>query len=713
MKLSLTRPFRIFLRNLSRGLRTARSHLPALTFITLHYLYFILTCLVGAVIFYLTSTPHRRVSFTDSLFLTVSAMSLTGLNTINLSTLNSFQQALLFVLIMLGSAIFVSGFVVHVRLRAFEATFQSVLERRAARAGRRWYRSRSSVQSPEAGAPLASSNEKWAGAGAPPASSNEKSSEADPLSKVDPSNVDSPKGEKPAPLDSIDESGSSVVPTAALPETERPPTATAVTFASDPRKHRAGDEGLWKSMLSLNGVGASGAPIARLASRGTSLELRREISTETNAAARARSVHVARNSSFHHLTEEDRMRLGGREYKAVEMLAWLVPAYFVLWQLLGCLALGGYIAVWRPNVCRENGLAPWWVGAFNAVSAFNNSGMSLLDANMVAFNDMPYILITMGLLILAGNTCYPIFLRLIVWVARKLTPDTPRWADTRSTLQFLLDHPRRCYTHLFPAEYTWWLGLSVLVLNGIDCAAFAILNASIGNRAITHLSPGLEFLDGLFQALAVRHGGFYVVPLPSVRVSLQVLYVIMMYVSAFPVAITMRNSNVYEERSLGIYVDDCDFAALEPDMHPLRGWMRRRVGLGSELARTKRVFVQQQLRAQLAHDIWWLVFAVFLIMVVEGARFERDPTIFSVFNVIFEVVSGYGNVGISIGLPDEAYSFSGAWRTLSKLILCAVMLRGRHRGLPVAIDKAVLLPRDGGALEEEDAQIRGGGGGEG
>jgi hypothetical protein len=35
------------------------------------------------------------------------------------------------------------------------------------------------------------------------------------------------------------------------------------------------------------------------------------------------------------------------------------------------------------------------------------------------------------------------------------------------------------------------------------------------------------------------------------------------------------------------------------------------------------------------------------------------------------------------------------------------MLRGRHRGLPVAIDKAVLLPRDTlHKLEEEDAQIR-------
>lgn len=32
--------------------------------------------------------------------------------------------------------------------------------------------------------------------------------------------------------------------------------------------------------------------------------------------------------------------------------------------------------------------------------------------------------------------------------------------------------------------------------------------------------------------------------------------------------------------------------------------------------------------------------------------------------------------------------------TLSKLIVCAVMLRGRHRGLPVALDRAVLMPSE-------------------
>ena len=45
--------------------------------------------------------------------------------------------------------------------------------------------------------------------------------------------------------------------------------------------------------------------------------------------------------------------------------------------------------------------------------------------------------------------------------------------------------------------------------------------------------------------------------------------------------------------------------------------------------------------------------------------------------------------------------FVGTWSTLSKLVICAVMIRGRHRGLPVAIDRAVMLPRDFTAAEEQ------------
>ena len=61
---------------------------------------------------------------------------------------------------------------------------------------------------------------------------------------------------------------------------------------------------------------------------------------------------------------------------------------------------------------------------------------------------------------------------------------------------------------------------------------------------------------------------------------------------------------------------------------------------------------------------------------------------------MFELVSAYGSIGLSIGLPDANYSACGAFHPLSKLIVCLVMIRGRHRGLPVAIDRAIMLPRE-------------------
>lgn len=40
-------------------------------------------------------------------------------------------------------------------------------------------------------------------------------------------------------------------------------------------------------------------------------------------------------------------------------------------------------------------------------------------------------------------------------------------------------------------------------------------------------------------------------------------------------------------------------------------------------------------------------------------------------------------------LPQDNFSLSGGFRPLAKLVVCCVMIRGRHRGLPVAIDRAV------------------------
>lgn len=51
-----------------------------------------------------------------------------------------------------------------------------------------------------------------------------------------------------------------------------------------------------------------------------------------------------------------------------------------------------------------------------------------------------------------------------------------------------------------------------------------------------------------------------------------------------------------------------------------------------------------------------------------------------------------GNVGLSLGHPDVLTSLCGQFTTFGKLVICAMMIRGRHRGLPYALDRAISLP---------------------
>ncbi|KAL8783681.1 MAG: hypothetical protein Q9213_004475 [Squamulea squamosa] len=680
-------------------------------------------------------------------------MTQTGLNTVNLSAINTFQQFLLFLLLLLGSPITVSIGVIFVRLKAFERRFKTIVEEekrkqkeRGSLRRRMTFRSnpvpkRSTGLDATVNGELRGRHDSAAslekdtahnkdlevGSRFPPIE-EEKANGAP--SKRETLTIDTSTTVHPSDLDKPDDY-------IQLPNGIR--RKRGITFAQQSPVSPTTRVAPLARILSMQGVGARhdipNHPLRtpRLESIPTPIEDNQEKSKFDDLVELIHHFSipgfVGRNSHFSGLSIDDRERLGGVEYRTLEVLIVVVPLYYFSWQVLAAIGMGAWVANNGRHLTEENGLNPWWVGGFNAASGFSNSGMMLLDANMVAFQSSRYMLITVGLLVLAGNTCFPIFLRLILWTIWSLLrflPETPKVIDYRVTLRFLLDHPRRCYTNLFPSRHTWWLLASLISLNAIDWIAFEVLN--IGNGAILkNLSPGTRAIDGLFQAIAVRSGGFYVVTILNLRIGLLILYVIMMYISVYPVVITMRNSNVYEERSLGIYDEPALEASSGSSDHTLTkqatpsnrkealiSGLKRRMTVSTQNhdskpapSESRGYFVRQQLRGQLAHDLWWVVCAILFITIIETSSFERDPVTYSAFNIIFEVISAYGTVGLSIGLPTAAYSFSGDWHVGSKLILCAVMLRGRHRGLPVAIDRAVLLPGEHlAAAEEEDAMIR-------
>lgn len=350
---------------LVRPWRLIRRHLPARNFLTLHYTYFVTTCLVSAVIFWGASTPTHSVEFVDALFMVVSAMTLSGLGTINLSSINTFQQVLLLVLIVMGSAVFVGGVVVFLRKRAFEARFRIVVE--GGRGTTSLHRD-SALELREVRRGSAGSGSGSRGVETPaesPGLDHAVKSGADGvLSKTTAKDESRVESAVVGDDDDDDDEGDETV------------SPTHLTFSQDTRFTEGSDRRRSRLSSGMNIV-----PVDLTTSddlRPTISIARSACSTEGDRLDPNRYLDtsggwVSRNSQFHGLTERERERLGGYEYRAVSLLAWLVPAYSITFQLLGCLGCGAWIAYNRPDTATANGINPWWLGAFNAVSAFSKS----------------------------------------------------------------------------------------------------------------------------------------------------------------------------------------------------------------------------------------------------------------------------------------------------------------------------------------------------
>jgi hypothetical protein len=184
---------------------------------------------------------------------------------------------------------------------------------------------------------------------------------------------------------------------------------------------------------------------------------------------------IGRNSNFVDLTEEQREELGGIEYRALKLLAIILVCFFVGFHLLGMICLTPWIngtARYRA-VIEDVGINPTWWGFFTAASLFNDLGFTLTPNSMTSFQQAAFPLVLGTFLIVIGNTGFPCMLRFIIWAISKCVPETSAvWEE----LRFLLDHPRRCFTLLFPSKANWWLFWILILLNGVDLMFFIVLD---------------------------------------------------------------------------------------------------------------------------------------------------------------------------------------------------------------------------------------------
>ncbi|KAF3920227.1 hypothetical protein AA313_de0206978 [Arthrobotrys entomopaga] len=398
---------------------------------------------------------------------------------------------------------------------------------------------------------------------------------------------------------------------------------------------------------------------------------------------------IGRNSQFNYgeLSDEQKEELGGVEYRSLRTLAYILVGYILFFHVFGILCFLPWIhsqSKWGRIVENDGQSKTWWA-IFTSWSCYTDLGFTLTPDSMVSFDTATWPLLAGAYLIIIGNTGFPCMLRFIIWTLWKICPHN--WV-TKESLHFLLDHPRRCFTLLFPSSDTWWLFAVLVLLNGTDVILFIVLD--LKNNDVTELPVNYRILDAFFQAVATRTAGFAVVSLSDLHPGVQVSYLIMMYISVFPIAISVRKTNVYEERSLGIYADPSlqdEENENDPNAHS---------------------FVGAHLRRQLSFDLWYVFIGLFVICIAEGTKIaNRSDYAFTQFSCLFEVISAYGTVGLSLGYPNVNTSFSAQFTTFSKIVIMAMMVRGRHRGLPYELDRAILLPSESLQQKEEaDVALR-------
>lgn len=432
---------------------------------------------------------------------------------------------------------------------------------------------------------------------------------------------------------------------------------------------------------------------------------------------------IGRNSTFVGLTKDQRDELGGVEYRAIKLLCRIVVFYYVGFHVMAFIMLLPWICEMKNYiyVVRQDGISPAWWGFFTAMSSFNDLGITLTPNSMASFATSIYVQVVMIWFMIIGNTGFPILLRLIIWIMFHLAPDL---SQTKESLGFLLDHPRRCFTLLFPSSATWWLLLTLLFLNITDLILFIILD--LGAEVLKPYTKGIRVLMGAFQAVSTRTSGFSVTDLSQLHAAIQVSYMLMMYVSVLPLAISIRRTNVYEEQSLGLYgkMNERELEEEEEELEELSD-ISSNSEEGSDDSTKKRKkqknkkkfrhnnmstdtlssedldkistksFIGVHLRKQLSFDLWFLFLGLFIICICENDKIKDEamPS-FNIFAILFEIVSAYGTVGLSLGYPNTDQSFSAQFTVLSKLVIISMLIRGRCRGLPYSLDRAILLPSE-------------------
>jgi trk system potassium uptake protein TrkH len=305
--------------------------------------------------------------------------------------------------------------------------------------------------------------------------------------------------------------------------------------------------------------------------------------------------------------------IDGVEFDPVKIVRNIV-VFTILIEAIG--AVGIYLAL-PVEATGAAGESRAFTAVFHAVSAFCNAGFSVFTDSLEGFNGNALLLGIISFLIVTGGIGFIV----LQDISRKLR-------GKRRTLSY---HSKLIL-----------VVTAVLVLSGT--AGYLVLES--GNT-FEDMGAGDKLMNALFQAITPRTAGFNAVPQASLRQSSKLLTIILMFIGGAPGSIAggIKLSTAY----LILVV-----MLKRPDERGEINVFKRRLSAG-----TINAAVMYFLKALLI-----LVVAAGALSLIEGPR-GADSS-----QLLFEVVSAFGTVGLSLG-------YTAQLSEAGKLVIMATMFAGR------------------------------------
>ena len=190
------------------------------------------------------------------------------------------------------------------------------------------------------------------------------------------------------------------------------------------------------------------------------------------------------------------------------LVVWVVAAMFVI-EVLGTLLLWFQFTLDQPiQAALQNGRA-WYRAYFFAVMAFCNAGFSLDPGSIAGFQNQPFVIVTMGVLVILGGVGFLVIYNLCT---------VKFWRRNLMKRGRLTLHAR------VVLQWTFLFSLLMFVL-------FYLLE---WKGALTDYAPSSRPAIAFFQAVTPRTCGFTVVPVEDLHPAMRFLSEVMMFIGAAP-----------------------------------------------------------------------------------------------------------------------------------------------------------------------------------